>query len=58
MESYKLEGLEFLTELNGLTFKELSRKYQRRILETNLSIHFIEPGTPPNIVDNISKRIH
>lgn len=58
LESYKLEGLEFLTELNGLTFNELSRKYQRRILETNLSIHFIEPGTPPNIVDNISKRIH
>ena len=57
LESYKLERLEFLTELNGLTFQELSRKYQRRILETNLSIHFIDPGTPPDIVDNISRRI-
>ena len=57
LESYKLEGLEFLTELNGLTFQQLSRKYQRRILETDLRIHFIEPGTPSIIVDNISERI-
>ena len=57
LESYKLEGLEFLTELNGLTFQQLSRKYQRRILETNLHFHLIEPGTPPSIVDNISRRI-
>ena len=57
LESYKLEGLEFLTELNGLTFQQLSRKYQRRILETNLHLHLIEPGTPPSIVDNISRRI-
>ena len=57
LESYKLEGLEFLTELNGLTFQQLSRKYQRRILETNLHFHLIEPGTPPDIVDNISRRI-
>jgi hypothetical protein len=58
LESYKLEGLEFLTELNGLTFQQLSRKYQRRILESDLRIHFINPGTPANIVDNISRRIH
>ena len=57
LESYKLEGLEFLTELNGLTFQQLSRRYQRRILETNIRIHFIDPGTPPDIVDNISRRI-
>ena len=57
LESCKLEGLEFLTELNGLTFQQLSRKYQRRILETNLHFHLIEPGTPPSIVDNISRRI-
>ena len=57
LESCKLEGLEFLTELNGLTFQQLSRKYQRRILETDLRIHFIEPGTPSIIVDNISERI-
>ena len=57
LESYKLEGLEFLTELNGLTFQQLSRKYQRRILETDLRIHFIEPGTPSIIIDNISERI-
>ena len=57
LESYKLKGLEFLTELNGLTFSELSRKYQRRILETNLNFHIIEPGTPLSIVDNIRERI-
>jgi hypothetical protein len=43
--------------LNGLTFQQLSRKYQRRILETNLHFHLIEPGTPTSIVDNISRRI-
>ncbi|MDC4847089.1 DUF262 domain-containing protein, partial [Acinetobacter baumannii] len=31
---FKLEGLEYVTELNGLTFKDLPRAFQRRILET------------------------
>lgn len=56
-ESYKLQGLEFLTELNGLTFQQISRKYQRRVLEANLNVHIMEPGTPLYIVKNISKRI-
>lgn len=58
LESCKLEGLEFLSEMNGLTFHQLSRQYQRRILEANLHIQFIDPGTPPNIVQNIFTRIH
>ena len=57
LDSYKLEGLDFLTELNNLNFQQLSKRYQQRILETNLHFHLIEPGTPPDIVDNISRRI-
>ena len=57
LDSYKLERLDFLTELNNLNFQQLSKRYQRRILETNLHFHLIEPGTPPDIVDNISRRI-
>ena len=57
LDSCKLQGLEILTDLNNLTFQQLSRKYQRRILETCFLFHIIEAGTPQFIVDNISKRI-
>lgn len=58
IDCYKLEGLEFLTDLNNLTFLNLTRKYQRRILESDLTVYIIEPGTPQFIIDNISRRIN
>ena len=42
----KLSGLEFLTNLNGQTYEQLDRMYQRRIDECNVVTYVIKPGTP------------
>ncbi|WP_017303703.1 DUF262 domain-containing protein [Spirulina subsalsa] len=54
----KLTGLQYLTDLKDTTYKELHRKYQRRILETELILSTIEPGTPPAVKYNIFRRIN
>lgn len=54
----KLVDLEFLHALNGLTFKELPRPYQRIINETQLTVYLVKPGTPVNVKFNIFKRVN
>lgn len=57
-QSYSLQNLEFLSDLEGLTFDGLSRAFQRRISETLLQVSLIQSGTPEGVKFNLFKRIN
>ncbi|MCY7362089.1 MAG: DUF262 domain-containing protein [Ignavibacteria bacterium] len=57
-QDLRLSNLEFLSDLEGKTYNELPRNFQRRILESVVLVYFIEKGTSPDITFNIFKRIN
>lgn len=57
-KSLKLSELEFLSYLEGQTFDDLDRDFQRRIEETPIVIYLIQPGTPPKVKFDIFRRIN
>lgn len=55
---FPLTRLEYRGELEGRRYDELPRAMQRRISETQFIVNVIEPGTPPEVMFNIFRRIN
>ncbi len=57
-KTLRLSKLDFLKQLEGKSYDELHRSYQRRIDETQVTIYLIEKGTPDGVKFNIFQRIN
>ncbi len=54
----ELQGLQILTKSNGFKFKDLDPAVQRRFLNTNIRVVFLEEGTTEDVRQEIFKRIN
>lgn len=58
LEELVLTDLQYLKELNGKTFSELDRKFQRRISELEITANIIRANTPPAVKFNVFARLN
>ena len=54
----ELQNLQYLKELNGKTFNDLDRKFQRRISELEITANIIRANTPPAVKFNVFARLN
>ena len=57
-KSLALEGLEYLSDLEGKTFDQLSPSLKRRVCEQNITAYIIRKGTPLKVRTSIFTRIN
>lgn len=54
----ELRDLQYLKELNGKTYDDLDRKFQRRISELEITANIIRANTPPAVKFNVFARLN
>jgi hypothetical protein len=55
---FALRGLEYLANAVGMRFEDLPTLWQRRIYNTQIVAHVIDPSTPPPVMYDIFRRIN
>jgi Protein of unknown function DUF262 len=58
LEPLRLSGLQYLKELEGMTYADLDRKFQRRISELEISANIIRANTPSAVKFNVFARLN
>ncbi len=54
----RLQELQYLSELNGVSYAELDRKFQRRISELEITANIIRASTPAAVKFNVFARLN
>lgn len=55
---FRLQGLEYIHDVTGSGFKELPPLWQRRLYNTQIVAHVIDPATPQPVMYDIFRRIN
>ena len=55
---FQLDALEYLLDINGKSYAELAPSWQRRLNNTQLFVHVIDPSTPDTVKFDIFRRIN